>query len=201
MITPQWIAKISEESEQIELQLGNLAGKMESLADHSKLNCLEDPRGIGQGYTIHDMASIHFDTTHSNQTDRNTYLMALANDLTIQNLETAGRINEMQERLKRTLCLEYVLKEIEGDIAHGTISQCSALYLIINAIPCILHLENRVGLKIFTRLLRIGLDNVKEGVILGTKASKNIRIQAQYGDLKSARFDGRVRMTLRQRRS
>ena len=62
MITPQWIAEIREESEQIELQLGDLAGKLESLADHSKLDCSEDPRGVGQGNAIHDVASIHFDT-------------------------------------------------------------------------------------------------------------------------------------------
>jgi hypothetical protein len=36
--------------------------------------------------------------------------------------------------------------------------------------------ENFVGLKIFTRLLQIGLDNVKEGVILCTDAGKNIGI-------------------------
>jgi hypothetical protein len=76
-----------------------------------------------------------------------------------------------------------MLKEIEQDIAHGTISQRSALYLIINAIPCILHLGNRVRLKNFTRLLRIGLDNVKEGVILGTEAGENIRIQAYLDEI------------------
>jgi hypothetical protein len=126
---------------------------MEPLADQSRLNSSKDPRGIRQGNAIHDMASIHFDTTRSKKIDRNTYLMSLANDLMIRNLETMGRIDEMQEQLKKGLCLEYVLKEIERDIAHGTISQRSALYLIINAIPCILHLENCVGLKIFTRLL------------------------------------------------
>ncbi len=156
-----------------------LAEKLDLLADHSKsVDCSEDPsRGAGQGNAIHDVASIHFDTTRGNQTDRNTYLMSLANDLTIRNLDTTGSIDEMQERLKKALVLEYTLKEIEADVAHGTISQRNALYLIINAIPCILHLENCVGLKIFTRLLRIGLDNVKEeGVIVGTDAGKNVRI-------------------------
>ena len=79
--------------------------------------------------------------------------------------------------------MEFLLGEIEPDIAHGTISQRDALYLIINAIPCILHLENRVGLKFFTRLLRIGLDNVKEGVILGTDAGENIRIQGYLNQI------------------
>jgi hypothetical protein len=80
MITTQQIAKIRDESEQIEHQLfGHLVGKMELLVDHLKLDCSKDPRGIGQGNAIHDMASIHFDTIRSNQTDQNTYLMSLAN--------------------------------------------------------------------------------------------------------------------------
>jgi hypothetical protein len=106
------------------------------------------------------VASIHFDHSRANARDRNTYLMAVANDLALRNLDMTGSVSEMQERLRKALVMEFLLREIEADIAHGTISQRSALYLIINAIPCILHLENRVGLKIFTRLLWIGLDNV-----------------------------------------
>jgi hypothetical protein len=70
----------------------------------------------------------------------------LAHDPAIQNLDRTGSINEMQESLKKALVMEFLLREIEADIAHGTISQCSALYLIINTIPCIFHLEDRAGL-------------------------------------------------------
>lgn len=53
------------------------------------------------------------------------------------------------------------------DLKHGTVCERSALYLVINAIPCSLHLENRVGLKLFTRLLRIGLDRARLGDLPG----------------------------------
>jgi hypothetical protein len=178
MVTPARIAEMREESETIHAQLGDLAEKLEALVQDSSIDCAEDPRGVGQGNAIQDPSSIHFDHTRANAADKNAYLTSLGHDLTIRNLDATGTINEMQERLKKALILEYVLREIENDIAHGTISQRSALYLIINAIPCILHLENRVGLKIFTRLLRIGLDNVKEGMILGTDEGENVRIKA-----------------------
>ena len=177
MVTPDRIAKMREEGEQISLQLGDLADKLESLAEISKIDCSEDPRGVGQGNALHEISSMHFDHTRASTTDRNTCVNSLGHDLTIRNLDATGTIKEMQERLKKALMLEFVLKEIEEDIAHGTISQRSALHLIINAIPCILHLENRVGLKIFTRLLRIGLDNAKEG-ILSAEAGENVRIDA-----------------------
>ena len=162
MVTPERITEIREEGELIPQQLGYLAEKLDTLAQESKMDCDEDPRGAGQINSAQDPSLIHFHHSHANQTDKNTYLMKHAHDLSLRNLEKTGSINEMQERLKEGLMLEYILKEIENYTAHGTISQQSALYLIINAIPCILHLENRSGLKIFTRLLRVGLDNVKE---------------------------------------
>jgi hypothetical protein len=111
MGTPYWMAQIGEQSEQIQLQLGDLDEKLDSLADQSKLDCSEDPRGSGQGNAIHDVASIHFDTTRGHQTDQNTYLMSLANNLTIRNLDITGSIDEMQERLKKALVLEYIYTE------------------------------------------------------------------------------------------
>jgi hypothetical protein len=150
MVTPARIAEIREQGEQIQLQLGDLAEKLVLLADDSKINCEEDPRGVGQGNAIQDAASTHFDHTRGNATDRNHHVMSLAHDLSIRNLDTTGNINDMQERLRKALALEFVLREMEADVAHGTVSQRSALGLTTNALPCILPLENCVGLKMFT---------------------------------------------------
>ena len=81
----------------------------------------------------------------------------------------------MQDLLKESLKKEYALFEILDELRHGTINQATALYLVINALPCILHLENRVGLKILSRLLRIGMDHVKASI--GEVSSETIRIQ------------------------
>ena len=106
---------------------------VDSLAEHSKIDCHEDPRGVGQGNAIHDVASIHLNHTRAaNETNRKAYLMSLANNLAIRKLDTMGSFNKMQDRLKKVLVMEFLLREIEPDIAHGTISQRSALYLIIN---------------------------------------------------------------------
>jgi hypothetical protein len=184
MVTPERIAAIREQGKQTQLQLGDLAEKLDLLAGLSKIDCSEDPRGVGQGNSIHEVPSIHFDHARGNLTDKNTCLMSLANDLAIRNLDMAGNIKQMQERLTKGLVLEFVLREIEADIAHGTISQRSPLHLTINVIPCILHfLENGVGLKIFTRLLRIGLDKVKEGATLGTGDGEDVRIKAHSEEI------------------
>jgi hypothetical protein len=58
----------------------------------------------------------------------------------------------------------------DGDLKHGMVSERSALFLISNAIPCTLHLDNRVGLKLFTWLLPIGLDLARLGDLPGCDA-------------------------------
>jgi hypothetical protein len=88
----------------------------------------------------------------------------VANDLLLRDLALTGDLNAMRDTLKIVLAKEFTLREIQENIEWGTISQRTAFYLVINAIPCILHLENRVGLKILTRLLRLGLDNWVAGV-------------------------------------
>jgi hypothetical protein len=102
MVTPERIAEeLREQGEQIQLQLGDLSDKLDLLVADSKIDCMEDPRGKGQGNAIHDVASIHFDTTRANATDKNTYLMAVANDLALCNLDMTGSVTEMQERLRK----------------------------------------------------------------------------------------------------
>jgi hypothetical protein len=103
-------------------------------------------------------------------------MVSMASDLALRNLPTTGSLKEMQDRLKKALIKEYTLREVQRELEHGTISKKTAMYLAINALPCILHLENRIGLKILTRLLRIGLGRAKAGLIdnLGTNQKDRI---------------------------
>ena len=69
-----------------------------------------------------------------------------------------------RERLRSHLILEEKIQNLKSDLDHCT-PKDGALFLIYNAIPCILHMENRVGIKILTMLLVEGLSNVKEKTI------------------------------------
>jgi hypothetical protein len=80
-------------------------------------------------------------------------MLSIASNLALQNLPSTGLLKEMQDRLKAALTKEFNLWEVHKELAHGTISEKTAMYLVINVLPCILHLENHVGLKSLTRLL------------------------------------------------
>ena len=85
----------------------------------------------------------------------------MINNLTIRGLDTDGSILDMQKRLKDQLKIKHELYKLQLQIEHGTRDEKTIHYLLLNALPCILHLENCTGLKIITRLLRIGIDNAK----------------------------------------
>jgi hypothetical protein len=53
----------------------------------------------------------------------------------------------------------------------------TVMYLVINVLPCILHLKNKVGLKVMTRLLQIRMLNAKEGLIDGLGDSETNQIK------------------------
>jgi hypothetical protein len=77
--------------------------------------------------------------------------MSLGHDLTIRNLNaTGGAMNEMQERLKKALMLECMLREIEEDTAHGTMSQCSALHTPVACSTALCNLNFNCPFDLFS---------------------------------------------------
>jgi hypothetical protein len=53
---------------------------------------------------------------------------------------------------------DLLLRDLPAD-AHGNKGKENALFLFIDAVPCILYLESRVSLKLMTTLLINGLSN------------------------------------------
>jgi hypothetical protein len=68
------------------------------------------------------------------------------------------------------------------ELEHGR-QRNGALFLLLQAIPCILHMENRVGIKVITMLLIRGLSNVKEGILYAEHKSMNKRIEMYIEDV------------------
>jgi phage tail tape-measure protein len=57
--------------------------------------------------------------------------------------------------------VEQQLKLLSKAVARGVIGREAALMLIEQAIPCVMHLENRVGEKLITVLLAMGAKGSK----------------------------------------
>ena len=82
-------------------------------------------------------------------------------DLFIHHISIAGSPAEWHDHLCNQLIIEwsYVMAKETMDNFNG--SQTSAAMVMMESIPCILHLENKMGLKILMVRLKEGLTNVK----------------------------------------
>jgi hypothetical protein len=82
----------------------------------------------------------------------------LSSELQLRKLQHCGTLEECRQRLKKFIQVEEKLLMICPAKARGQEGKEAALMLIIQAIPCIMYLENHVGEKLITVLLVIGAD-------------------------------------------
>ena len=77
-----------------------------------------------------------------------------------------GSLLARQERLKTQHIREWQYMEASACLKQfGKNSVTSGVVLLMEAIPCILHMEMRVGISIITMLLRVGLMNAKNNLL------------------------------------
>jgi hypothetical protein len=91
------------------------------------------------------------------------FFNSLVNDeLILRKLPTYGSLNERRNRLLQFLRTEQRLAGIHDAITRTTEGKEAALMLIKQAIPCIMHMENRVGEKVITMLLSVGAERFQK---------------------------------------
>jgi len=80
----------------------------------------------------------------------------LTEELKLRNMPITGSLEERREALRNQLVFEEKLHLLKLAVERSEHGKAAALMLIEQAIPCIMHLENRVGEKILTMLLSTG---------------------------------------------
>lgn len=85
----------------------------------------------------------------------------LTTELMLRRQPLYGSLEDRRFRLKKYLVVEQMLKIISQAILRGAEGK-AALMLIMQAIPCIMHLENRVGEKLITVLLSMGAERFQK---------------------------------------
>ena len=142
----------------------------------------EDPRAPLAG-SLQDIMSVHFSLEGRSRDDVLRYSRMVTDDLLTRNLPPGGNLEERRERLRESLVVEFTYRKLKDALAHGNKGNENALFALIDAIPCILHMENRVGLKFITMLAIKGLSNAKIGKIFGGVSSEKGRIDQFFEGL------------------
>jgi hypothetical protein len=82
----------------------------------------------------------------------------LTSELHLRKLHRHGSLEDRRSRLKHFLKVESQIQMVAQAISRGQEGKDAALMLIMQAIPCIMHLESRVGEKLITVLLAMGAE-------------------------------------------
>jgi hypothetical protein len=109
-------------------------------------------------YHFTDKSNIDFDVESSTCDDMDwiSFNTLINEELRLRRMDLHGTLQEKRLRLRGHLLVEQRLASIRAAIKRSRLGKEAALILIKQAIPCIMHLENRVGEKLLSLLLSQG---------------------------------------------
>ena len=160
MCTSEHLSHLDEEVKLFAKIMSEIRKNLTKIWADSKLTMKVNPRTVPSVQQKKDIECIHFDLSLASATQRQEYARSLTNNLVVRKLDVTGVLEERQLRLKKSHIREWqyyqadqVLQNYKGSI------QSTAMVYLLDTVPCILHMENRMGLKILTMLLKKGLSN------------------------------------------
>lgn len=186
-LSAEYTSMLEDELNETTLAIGNLLPEMDHLLKESIIHTSEDPR-YSKETSINDSFSIHFEYDSENVTreERRFYSERIGKDLVFRHLGVDGNLAVRCERLRVSLETEYKYQQLYEALQHGRKSEAHAIVKLHETVPCILHMENRIGLKIATMLLIEGLQNALKGNTFGAFQAEGGRMRAFIAAIEDA---------------
>ena len=171
MLTAEKVQSLKHISQQLSEKLKDEEGinNFKECRSRSTLNMNENPR-LATAQDKCNSKSIHFDISFDIppqvtvefvrlRTERREYASKITSDLAERGMDfSTGSFLQRQRSLKSRLITEWQYLHVLDQIRHGELTADTAVqFHLLSTVPCILHAENRMGLKLMTTLLRIGL--------------------------------------------
>jgi hypothetical protein len=148
-------------TEEVENLITSLVADLEAISKNSTVKYYANTTAVSR---TTDALSIHYQPRDGDEKDQFIYL--LFPELLLRNLSLEGDLEQLRERLLFELILEEKYRASLQKLAHCTALEASVIALM-HKIPCILHGENRVGIKLLTMVLMEGFSNAIEQKIFG----------------------------------
>ena len=89
-----------------------------------------------------------------------------------------------REKLRKSLQREATIAKLNREISHGDVRD-GAYFLLMNTLTCILHMENRTGLKFLTMILIEGLSNAKKKLLYMDVNAEGVRVSRFVADIQN----------------
>ena len=111
-----------------------------------------------------------------NTLERHSFSQFLSNELMLRGLSMIGSLKCRQEKSRDALRGEATIVRLAKEIAHGEVKE-GAYFLLMHTLPCVLHMENRNGIKLLTMILIKGLSNAKKGFLYCDVDAEGTRVK------------------------
>ena len=165
MCTGAHIGLMKEEVEKFKAESPKVAEEIDDIRKKSKIRTDINPSLPADDIALSSSDNIHFDFQKAEVQDRIEFSRNVNSDLQLRGLSLQGPLSERQSRLKVQHISEYTysmasLRVREFD-PKGNKDVAGALVMMMDAVPCLLHLENRMGIKILSMCLKSGLTHAK----------------------------------------
>jgi hypothetical protein len=118
--------------------------------------------------------SIHFEPLDEDETD--DFVGLLMGELAISDLSPTGNMELLHRCLKSSLKTKEAVCLHQAMIEHMSETE-GTLFFLMQVMPCVLHMKNRVGLKLLKTLLDDGLSQTKGGQLYPMMKSEEKRIE------------------------
>jgi hypothetical protein len=103
----------------------------------------------------------------------------VTDELAQRSMDVTGSLRARQDRLRLHLLHEKRIADLQEMLKQGEPRE-KAMYLVMQAVVCVLHLENRVGLKSIESILRSGLSNAIDGKLEWVVSNAKKTRQEEY---------------------
>ena len=91
----------------------------------------------------------------------------------LRDMAVSGSLLERQQQVRGRLIQEQRSRDLQSMLSDSE-PKDKSMYAAMQAVVCILHLENRVGLKSIESILRSGFSNARKGDLEWTVAANNV---------------------------
>jgi hypothetical protein len=177
MATPERVASMEVEVEEL---LSTLECALEEVQAESKMTRSDVEIDVPSQSSMCDPQSIHFCPTNDMQ--RQVLSRLITRELILRGLDIHGSLEARRENLRIALKGESTINRLSKEIAHGEVRE-GAYFLLMQTLPCVLHMENRNGIKLLTMAFIEGLSNAKKKLLYTDVNAEGRRVLQYISDI------------------
>jgi hypothetical protein len=171
-----------ERIESLQVEVEELVSTLECTLEEIQANSKMTPFDVETESSKNDPTSIYF--VPENHAQRQAFSCLVTDELILRGLDINGTLEEWWEMLQEAMKGESTIARLSKEISHGEVKE-GAYFLLMQTLPCMLHMENCNGIKILTMVLIEGLSNAKKKMLYQDINAEGVRVSHFISDIQS----------------